>query len=121
MLIRPPAPPKPSRMKEKATASIIGLFQGSALTQPKAAIVFRKVAANATLATPTEPTFDGTTVTVPTVDGVEYRNADTNAVLTTAAPVTLADGQTLNVVAVPTAGRYFANSENDQWSYTNPA
>lgn len=92
-----------------------------ALTQPKAAIVFRKVAANATLATPTEPTFDGTTVTVPTVDGVEYRNADTNAVLTTAAPVALADGQTLNVVAVPTAGRYFANSENDQWSFTNPA
>jgi hypothetical protein len=92
-----------------------------ALTQPKAAIVFRKVDAAATLATPTEPSFDGTTVTVPTVDGVEYRNADTNAVLTTASPVTLADGQTLNVVAVPTAGRYFSNSENDQWSYTNPA
>ena len=34
MLIIPPAPPKPSMTKEKANASITGLSQGSALTQP---------------------------------------------------------------------------------------
>ena len=91
-----------------------------ALTQPKAAIVFRKVAASSVLASPTEPTFDGTTVTVPTVTGVVYKNADTNATLTTAAPVAVPDGGTLNVVATPAAGYYFATSEDDQWSFTNP-
>jgi len=90
-----------------------------ALTQPKAAIVFRKVAAADVLATPVEPAFDGTTVTVATTTGVTYKNADTNATLTTAAPVTLAEGATLNVVAVPNAGYYLANSENDEWSFTN--
>jgi hypothetical protein len=55
------------------------------------------------------------------VTGVTYKNADTDATLTTASPVTLAEGQTLNVKAVPAAGSYFANSEDDEWSYTNPA
>lgn len=92
-----------------------------ALTQPKAAIVFRKTEAADVLVEPTEPSFDGDTVTVPTVTGVQYRNADTDAVLTTAAPVELASGETLNVVAVPTSGYYFSNSENDQWTFTNNA
>ncbi len=90
-----------------------------ALTQPKAALVFRKVAGSATLVTPVEPSFTGSIVTVATTTGVTYKNADTNATLTTAAPVTLTEGQTLNVVAVPASGYYFANSENDQWSFTN--
>ena len=34
MLMRPPAPPKPSMTKEKATASMIGLSQGRAAIQP---------------------------------------------------------------------------------------
>ncbi len=89
-----------------------------ALTQPKAAIVFRKVAGSAVLRVPAEPTFVDNVVTVPTVTGVTYKNADTDATLTTAAPVTLTEGQTLNVKAVPAAGSYFANSEDDEWSYT---
>ena len=36
MLMSPPAPPKPSMTNENATASIIGLSQGSAVTQPNA-------------------------------------------------------------------------------------
>jgi hypothetical protein len=89
-----------------------------ALTQPKAAIVFRKVAGAAVLRTPQDPTFVDNVVTVPTVTGVTYKNADTDATLTTAAPVTLTEGQTLNVKAVPAVGSYFANSEDDEWSYT---
>ena len=92
-----------------------------ALTMPKSAIVFRKVAAADVLVVPTEPAFDGTTVTVPTVTGVTYKNADTSATLTTASPVTLAAGETLNVQASPNAGYYFANDAEDQWSFTNPA
>ena len=92
-----------------------------ALTQPKAAIVFRKTAGSSVLRTPTEPSFDGTTVTVPTVTGVIYKNADTDATLTTGSPVTLADGDSLHVVAVPSAGSHFANNAEDEWTYTNEA
>ena len=88
-----------------------------ALTTPKAAIVFRKVAGSAVLRVPTEPSFVDNVVTVPTVTGVVYKNADTDATLTTGSPVTLTEGQSLNVKAVPAAGSYFANSEDDQWSY----
>lgn len=91
-----------------------------ALTQPKAAIVFRKVDASDELVSPVAPTWDpeAGTVTVPTVTGVVYKNADTNATLTTGSPVTVAPGSALNVIAQPTAGHYFANSENDQWTYS---
>jgi HK97 family phage prohead protease len=94
-----------------------------ALTQPKAAIVFRKVDASDVLVSPDSPTWDAEagTVTVPTVTGVVYKNADTNATLTTAAPVTVAPGSALNVIAQPSAGYYFANSEQDQWTYSRRA
>jgi hypothetical protein len=42
MLMRPPAPPKPSMMKEKVTASIIGLPQGRAPIQPNRPLPPRK-------------------------------------------------------------------------------
>ena len=38
MLMSPPAPPKPSMTNESAVASMIGLSQGSALTQPNAPV-----------------------------------------------------------------------------------
>jgi len=91
-----------------------------ALTTPKAAIVFRRVAASAQKVTPVEPTRDGDEITVPTVTGVTYKNAATNATLTTASPTLLAEGESLSVVATPNAGYYFGNSEDDEWTYTNP-
>jgi hypothetical protein len=92
-----------------------------ALTKIRSAMVVRRAAAGGVLATPQEPAFDGTTVTVPTTAGVVYKNKDTGATLTTAAPVALAAGESLTVEATPTAGRYFADNENDEWTYTNPA
>lgn len=91
-----------------------------ALTTPKAAIVFRRVAATAQLVTPLEPTRVGDTVTVPTVAGVTYKNAATDAVLTTASPTQIGEGETFSVVATPNAGFYFGNSEDDEWTYENP-
>lgn len=89
-----------------------------ALTTPKAALVFRKTAStDVELPQPTAPTFASNVVTVPTVTNVTYKNADTNATLTTASPVTLTTGQTLNVVAVAAAGKYFPNDAEDQWTY----
>lgn len=89
-----------------------------ALTQPKAALVFRKTAASDTLVSPTEPDFDGTTVTVPTVTGVVYKD-ENGTTLTTASPVVLADGQSITVHAEATSGNYFANNADDTWTYTN--
>lgn len=89
-----------------------------ALTQPKSALVFKLQAASAVLlADPTEPSFVANVVTVPTVTNVTYKNADTDATLTTGSPVTLTEGDVLNVVAVANTGFYFANSVNDQWTY----
>ena len=88
-----------------------------ALTTPKAAIVFRRVAASAQKVVPLEPTRDGNEITVPTVTGVTYKNAATDATLTTASPTLLAEGEELSVVAVPNTGYYFGNSEDDEWTY----
>lgn len=88
-----------------------------ALTTPKAAIVFRRVAASAQKVTPLEPTRNGNEITVPTVTGVTYKNAATNATLLTASPTLLAEGEELSVVAVPDTGYYFGNSEDDEWTY----
>ena len=91
-----------------------------ALTKPKSALVVRKTAAAAVLVTPTAPSFVEATgvVTVPTVTGVTYKNKLTDATLTTAAPVTLAPGDTLTVIAVPaSASYYFSTNADDEWYF----
>jgi hypothetical protein len=92
-----------------------------ALTRIRSALVIKKAGAGDVLVTPTAPAFDGSVVTVPTVTGATYKNAATDATLTTGAPVTLASGESLTVVAVPTAGHYFANNVNDEWTFKNTA
>lgn len=93
-----------------------------ALTTPKSALVFRShVSTDVELAQPTAPTFESNVVTVPTVSNVTYKNADTNATLTTGAPVTLTTGQTLHVIAVAAAGKYFPNNAEDEWTFTYQA
>lgn len=89
-----------------------------ALTTPKAALVFRKQpASSAEIPQPTAPARVGNTITVPTVTNVTYKNGETNATLTTASPITLAEGEDLLVIAVPAAGKYFPNNAEDQWMY----
>jgi len=56
-------------------------------------------------------------VTVPTVTNVTYKNADTNATLTTGSPVTLTEGDSLHVIAVPASGKYFPNNAEDEWTF----
>lgn len=93
-----------------------------ALTKLKAAMVVRKVDADLVLVTPEEPTFDGEEVTIPTQTGVVYKNAATDATMTTgASPYAVASGATLSVYAVPATGYYFESSEVDSWNFTNPA
>jgi hypothetical protein len=93
-----------------------------ALVRPKSAMVVRLTAADSDLVAPTMPSFVEETgvVTIPTVTGVVYKNADTDATLTAGAQAALAEGATLNVVAVPASGYHFASSENDTWDFTRP-
>lgn len=83
-----------------------------ALTKPFSAIVIRR--ALGTLATITNPSFDGTTntITIPTATGVIYTINDE--------PVTgdVVITQTTEVVAVPDEGYYFDYNVTREWTYT---
>lgn len=88
------------------------------LTKYKAALAI--IRANGTEVTPTIPTFDATTgvLTIPTVTGVEYRNDETDAVLSAGAQAAIASGATIYVRAYPTTGYYFPHNFDATWSFT---
>lgn len=72
-----------------------------------------------TLATPTAPTFVAATgvITIPTVTGVTYKRADTNA--TVSGTVTIGtSGASLVIYAIPNAGYYFGSQVDDDWQFT---
>jgi hypothetical protein len=94
-----------------------------ALVKVKSALVIRETAATNVLATPQKPSFVASTgvVTIPTVTGVVYKNADTSATLTAGAQTALAAGATLNVQAVAAAGYYFQDNASDFWSFKRPS
>jgi HK97 family phage prohead protease len=90
-----------------------------ALTKIRSAMVIMRAPTGATLVTPEQPDFDGTTVIVKTTPNVVYKDKSTGATLTTGAPVALAPGDSLTVIAVPAASYYFANNADDEWTFTN--
>jgi hypothetical protein len=94
-----------------------------ALTTIRSAIIYRTTTGTNVLVAPNDPTFVPATgvVTIPSQTGVVYKNADTNATLTAGAQTALAEGDTLNVLAVPASGYYFENNIDDEWSFTRPA
>lgn len=73
-----------------------------------------------TMVTATAPTFVSSTgvITIPTVTGVTYRRADTNAVVTGTVTIATSGGH-LTIKAAPTNGTYAFNSwSDDDWSFT---
>lgn len=89
-----------------------------ALTKPKSALVVRLAAAGDVLAEPLTPTFDGTTVHIPTDPNTIYTRTDTGATLSGGSTVTL-DATTLTNVTIaadPASGKYFATNDV-QWNY----
>jgi hypothetical protein len=95
-----------------------------ALIKPKSALVIKKVAAAAVLATPQKPGFVASTgvVTIPTVTGVTYKGADGTTTLTAGAQTALAAGASTTVYAVPSsASFYFANNAEDAWEFKRPS
>jgi hypothetical protein len=95
-----------------------------ALTKIRSALVVKKTGAASQLVAPVPPSFDKTawTVTVSTTAGVTYKNKDTNTVILTASPVTLAAGEELNVIAVPSSANFhFESNQKDEWNFKRPA
>lgn len=87
-----------------------------ALTKPKSAMVLKYEAGNTAVA-PDAPTFDRSTstVTVPTVVGVEY--IDANGDVVAAGDVVLVPQETLILTAQPTTGNYFMGGHQTRWSF----
>jgi hypothetical protein len=94
-----------------------------ALTRIKSALVIKETAEANVLVAPTRPTFVASTgvVTIPTKTGVVYKNEDTDATLTAGAQAALDPGESLNVIAVPDTGYYFADNASDEWTFTRPS
>ena len=90
-----------------------------ALTKLKSAIVVKKVAGSAALVVPAAPTFNPVTGALAIVDtvGVVYKHGVT-VVNTTGSPYTVPTGTTWVIDATPASGKYFATSNDDQWSFT---
>lgn len=68
---------------------------------------------------PTQPGFDPVTgiITIPPITGVQYRRADTNALITGTVTITTS-GQSILVRANPTAGYTFPSMADTDWSFT---
>ena len=95
-----------------------------ALTKIRSALVIRKTASAAALVVPTEPAFVANVITVPTITGVTYKRGDTNATVTTGAPITLNSTTLTSLViyAVPASASYFfANNIEDEWTFVYEA
>ncbi len=91
-----------------------------ALTKIRAALVFRKVVSTAALVVPVAPTLASNVVTPATTTGVTYKRADTDATVTTGAPITLNNTtlKTLTIYAVPASASYYLeNNVQDEWTF----
>lgn len=105
---------------------LIETYLSGALTLPYSARVFKRVDKTEVLATPAAPTFVEATgvVTIPTTTGVDYKNANTGAVLTSGAQSPLAPGAELEVEAVAKTGYYFNTGTDDRydtWVFERPS
>jgi len=91
-----------------------------ALVKIRSALAYFKTGGSDVLATPTEPAFVANVITVPTITGVTYKRADTDATVTTGSPITLNNTTLteLTIYAVPATGYFFENNVDDQWTFT---
>lgn len=85
--------------------------------------VIAMFAGSQTAVTPTAPTATAAgVITIPTVTGVQYRRADTNAVVTGSVTITGGIGSSLIIRANPASGSYkFAPNVDDDWLFTKTA
>lgn len=88
-----------------------------ALTKPKSAIVIKKTLG--IVVSPQTPSFNGATntITIPSIAGVVYYNADTNAQVSGAVVIT----ETTEVEARPDTGYSFPHNTDADWTYVYSA
>ncbi len=86
-----------------------------ALTKIKSALIIRSTGATDVLVAPKRPAFDSATntITIPAITGVEYKIGST---VQAAGPVVII--RNTKVTASPTAGHFFENDAEDEWTYT---
>lgn len=100
---------------------------GTAGTSPRLPLpdeVIAMFAGAQTAVTPTAPTFVSATgvITIPVVTGVQYRRADTNAVVTGTTTIAGTTGASLVIKAYPSTGAYkFTANADDDWSFVRTA
>jgi len=100
---------------------------GTAGTSPRLPLpdeVIGMFAGAQTAVTPEAPTFVSATgvITIPTITGVTYRRADTNAVVSGTVTIAGTAGASLVIHAAPTNGTYkFTANSDDDWSFTRTA
>lgn len=88
-----------------------------ALTKPKSAIVIKKTLG--IVVSPQTPSFNGATntITIPSIAGVVYYNADTNAQISGSVIIT----ETTEVEARPDTGYSFPHNTDADWTYVYSA
>ena len=88
-----------------------------ALTKLRSAVVVKKSPTGTAPVVPTAPTFDGSTITIPTVTNVTYKDRSDDGTVT--GTVAVAEDETVTIYAVADTGYYFTNNVEDEWSFTN--
>jgi hypothetical protein len=100
---------------------------GTAGTDPRLPLpdeVIAMFAGSPTLVTTEAPTFVSTTgvITIPTVTGVTYRRADTNAIVSGTTTIAGSAGASLVIRAAPSTGAYaFTPNSDDDWAFVRTA
>lgn len=108
-------------------AALEDALYGTAGTSPRLPLpdeIISMFAGSQTAVTPTAPTFVSATgvITIPSVTGVTYRRADTNAVVTGTVTISGGAGASLVIKAAPSSGSYkFTANADDDWSFTRTA
>jgi len=77
-----------------------------------------------TLAVPTKPAFNTSTfvVTIPSVTGVVYKDAEDDSTISAGAMSALSAGTSITIYATPASGYYFSDNKVDgPWTFTRPA
>lgn len=88
-----------------------------ALTKIRSAVIIKRSPSGSAPVVPTAPTFDGSTITIPTVTHVTYKDRADDTTKTGTVAVT--EGDTVTIYAVADSGYYFENNVEDEWSFTN--
>lgn len=90
-----------------------------ALTRPRSAMVYTKVAGTDVLAVPLEPEFDPETgeYTITDVTGVVYKDGAGVVVNAAGSPYTIAPGESDTITATPATGYYFRTNQDDEWTF----